>query len=61
MQSVEKPNPIVVKRYAGSRLYDTVRHCYVSTEQLRAWSRKGVAFVVLDSVTQADITQVLLA
>ncbi|HXZ18101.1 MAG TPA: polyhydroxyalkanoate synthesis regulator DNA-binding domain-containing protein [Roseiarcus sp.] len=53
--------PILVKRYARSRLYDATRGRYVSIEQLRRWRRDGVSFIVLDVETGADVTGVLLA
>jgi polyhydroxyalkanoate synthesis regulator protein len=53
--------PILIKRYARSRLYDTARQRYVSIEQLRGWAESGTAFVVIDTETQADVTHVLLA
>ena len=53
--------PIVVKRYARSRLYDAANRRYVTVEQLRDWRVKGVAFSVKDTETGADITRVLLA
>ncbi len=53
--------PIIVKRYARSRLYDTANGSYVSVEQLRGWAAQGVAFAVIDTETGADITRVLLA
>ena len=53
--------PILVKRYARSRLYDATRGRYVSIEQLRRWRRDGVSFIVLDVETGADVTRVLLA
>jgi polyhydroxyalkanoate synthesis regulator protein len=52
---------ILVKRYAGSRLYDTVNRCYVSVAQLRGWADKGVAFAVIDTETGVDVTRVVLA
>lgn len=52
---------VLVKRYARSRLYDTVAHCYVSLEQLRQWKTEGAAFSVVDTETGEDITRVLLA
>jgi hypothetical protein len=33
--------PILIKRYAGSRLYDTSKARYVTVEELRKWSRAG--------------------
>lgn len=52
---------ILVKRYARSRLYDTLNQRYVSVEQLRGWAAEGVAFSVIDMETGADVTRVLLA
>ena len=60
MLGSEKPKPILVKRYALSRLYDAENRRYVSLEQLRGWAAEGLAFVVLDAETGADITRVLL-
>jgi polyhydroxyalkanoate synthesis regulator protein len=56
----ELDTPILVKRYAGARLYDTVGSCYVSVEQLRAWRAAGIAFAVIDADTGLDITGTLL-
>jgi polyhydroxyalkanoate synthesis regulator protein len=57
-----KPSPpILVRRYARSRLYDTVRGRYLTVEDLRRWLRDGIAFQVRDSETGEDITRVLLA
>ena len=61
MAMVAGSQPILVKRYALSRLYDTRNQCYVSVEQLRGWAAKGVAFSVIDTETGNDVTKVLLA
>jgi polyhydroxyalkanoate synthesis regulator protein len=53
--------PILIKRYARSRLYDTSRSRYVNRDELRDWERKGIIFTVLDVETDEDITRVLLA
>jgi polyhydroxyalkanoate synthesis regulator protein len=53
--------PILVKRYARARLYDTRRACYVTVAALRGWQRRGIAFVVIDTETGEDVTRVLLA
>lgn len=53
--------PILVKRYAGSRLYDTVRARYVSVDDLRSWRARGVDFEVRDAETGEDVTRVLMA
>lgn len=59
--SAQLPQPILVKRYARSRLYDSVNQRYVTLLQLQEWATKGLPFVVLDTETGADVTQVLLA
>ena len=53
--------PILVRRYARSRLYDTVAKRYLSVEDLRQWRKDGVSFQVQDNETGEDITRVLLA
>jgi polyhydroxyalkanoate synthesis regulator protein len=52
---------IIVRRYARSRLYDTVAGRYLTVDDLRQWLGDGVAFQVRDSETGEDITRVLLA
>jgi polyhydroxyalkanoate synthesis regulator protein len=61
MASSEKPNPILVKRYGGIRLYDTMHGRYLTIEELRQWVAERINFVVTDSETGADVTGVLLA
>jgi polyhydroxyalkanoate synthesis regulator protein len=61
MSAARTLKPIVVRRYARSRLYDAENQRYVSVEQLIGWAAEGVAFVVLDAETGADVTRVLLA
>ena len=51
----------LIKRYAGARLYDTQRGCYVSLAQIRTWIDTGVGVCVLDAETGTDITRILLA
>jgi len=53
--------PILVKRYARSRLCDTVAARYLTVAALRRWQEAGIAFVVGDAETGEDITRVLLA
>jgi polyhydroxyalkanoate synthesis regulator protein len=52
--------PILIKCYAGSRLYDPAAACYVTLEQLRHWQAQGVSFTVIDARTGADIRRALL-
>jgi len=56
-----KTKPVLVKRYGQGRLYDTVRGCYVSADQLREWTRLGIAFLVIEPETGVDITRAVLA
>jgi polyhydroxyalkanoate synthesis regulator protein len=58
MRSTE---PILVKRYAGSRLYDTAEARYVMLDDLRRWQARGIRFEVREAETGADISRVLLA
>ena len=53
--------PVLVKRYARSRLYDTSAARYVTIVELKRWQISGRPFVVVDAETGADVTQVLLA
>jgi polyhydroxyalkanoate synthesis regulator protein len=53
--------PILIKRYAGSRLYDTSKARYVSTDELRDWRERGIAFEVRDAETGEEVSRVLLA
>ena len=53
--------PILVKRYARLRLYDTARGRYVTIDELRQWRRKRVAFIVQDAETGQDVTRALFA
>jgi polyhydroxyalkanoate synthesis regulator protein len=52
--------PILIKCYAGSRLYDPAAPGYVTLEQLRRWQAEGVSFRVIDARTGEDIRHVLL-
>ena len=53
--------PILVKRYAGSRLYDTSKARYVTIEELREWRNRGIAFEVREAETGEDVSRILLA
>jgi len=55
------PSPILIKRYACSRLYDTSKTRYVTVDELRDRERKGIIFTVLDVETGEDVTSVVLA
>jgi polyhydroxyalkanoate synthesis regulator protein len=48
--------PIVIKRYANWRLYNTGTAAYVSLEQLAGMARQGKNLVVRDAPSGEDIT-----
>ena len=52
--------PILVKRYAGSRLYDTSKARYVTIEELREWRNRGIALEVREAETGEDVSRILL-
>jgi polyhydroxyalkanoate synthesis repressor PhaR len=52
--------PIVIKKYANRRLYNTGTSTYVTLEDLAAMVKKGEDFVVYDAKTSEDITRSVL-
>ena len=53
-------DPIIIKKYANRRLYNTQSSSYITLEDLARMTRNGVDFVVLDAKTGADITHTIL-
>jgi polyhydroxyalkanoate synthesis repressor PhaR len=53
--------PVVIKKYANRRLYNTASSTYVTLEHLADMVRKGVDFVVYDAKSNDDITRSVLA
>jgi polyhydroxyalkanoate synthesis repressor PhaR len=61
MNPMAKPEePIVIKKYANRRLYNTGTSTYVTLEDLAAMVKKGEDFVVYDAKTSEDITRSVL-
>jgi len=58
---VNPTQPILVKRYAATRLYNTSEARYVSLGELRAWKARGIAFEVREAETGEDVSRVVLA
>jgi polyhydroxyalkanoate synthesis repressor PhaR len=56
----EKPERIVIKKYANRRLYNTGASAYVTLDHLAELVRKGADFVVYDAKTNEDITRQVL-
>src|ERR1700742_2207074 len=58
-KAVEKP-PVVVKKYANRRLYNTASSSYITLDNLADMVRHGRDFVVYDAKTGDDITRSVL-
>jgi len=52
--------PVVVKKYANRRLYNTESSAYITLDNLAEMVRKGRDFVVYDAKTGDDITRSVL-
>ncbi|WP_192247099.1 polyhydroxyalkanoate synthesis repressor PhaR [Mesorhizobium silamurunense] len=55
-----KDDPIVIKKYANRRLYNTGTSTYVTLEDLADMVKKGEEFTVQDAKTGDDITHPVL-
>ena len=53
-------DPIVIKKYANRRLYNTATSSYVTLDYLSEMVKKGHDFVVYDAKTNEDITHSVL-
>jgi polyhydroxyalkanoate synthesis repressor PhaR len=56
----ENKEPVVIKKYANRRLYNTASSSYVTLEHLSEMVKQGVDFVVYDAKTNEDITRTVL-
>ncbi|GAA0278938.1 polyhydroxyalkanoate synthesis repressor PhaR [Alteraurantiacibacter aestuarii] len=52
--------PIVIKKYANRRLYNTQSSSYITLDDLARMTRDGVDFKVIDAKTGNDITHAIL-
>ena len=59
-EAAETKPPIVIKKYANRRLYNTDKSTYVTLENLAEMVRDGHDFVVNDAKTGDDITRSVL-
>jgi polyhydroxyalkanoate synthesis repressor PhaR len=59
-QQSEGAKPIVVKKYANRRLYNTATSSYVTLDDLAGLIKDGADFVVYDAKTGEDITRSVL-
>ncbi len=52
--------PVVIKKYANRRLYNTAESSYITLDHLAELVRRSVDFVVYDARTNDDITRQVL-
>ena len=52
--------PVIIKKYANRRLYNTAKSSYVTLDHLAEMVREGVEFVVRDAKSGEDITRSVL-
>jgi polyhydroxyalkanoate synthesis repressor PhaR len=52
--------PVIIKKYANRRLYNTGTSTYVTLEDLAAMVKAGEDFIVYDAKTSEDITRSVL-
>jgi polyhydroxyalkanoate synthesis repressor PhaR len=57
MQPGGSAPPVLVKRYAGRRLYRPATSAYLTREDLMTMAKDGERFVVIDADTQEDVTR----
>ncbi len=55
-----KPAPVVIKKYANRRLYNTDTSSYITLEHLAVMTREGRDFQVFDAKSGDDITHNVL-
>ncbi|MCB5945821.1 polyhydroxyalkanoate synthesis repressor PhaR [Acidocella sp. KAb 2-4] len=58
--AASKPQPVVVKKYANRRLYNTESSTYITLDNLAEMVRKDRDFVVYDAKSGEDITRGVL-
>ncbi len=61
MSGEDATGPVVIKKYANRRLYNTETSSYVTLEDLADLVRSGRDFVVRDAKTGEDLTRQVLA
>ncbi|MFZ5747994.1 MAG: polyhydroxyalkanoate synthesis repressor PhaR [Pseudomonadota bacterium] len=52
--------PVIIKKYANRRLYNTETSSYITLDHLAAMTREGRDFKVVDAKTEEDITHNVL-
>ena len=59
-ESAAGEEPVIIKKYANRRLYNTQSSSYITLDDLSRMTRNGVDFQVLDAKTGNDITHAIL-
>jgi polyhydroxyalkanoate synthesis repressor PhaR len=59
-EKTKAEGPVVIKKYANRRLYNTQTSSYVTLDHLAAMVKEGTEFEVLDARTGDDITRSVL-
>lgn len=59
-ESGPKPAPVVIKKYANRRLYNTSTSAYVTLDHLSQMVKEKIDFVVYDAKSGDDITRSVL-
>ncbi|WP_169569487.1 polyhydroxyalkanoate synthesis repressor PhaR [Sneathiella limimaris] len=59
-QASETKDPVIIKKYANRRLYNTATSSYVTLDHLSNMVKEGDDFVVYDAKTNEDITRSVL-
>jgi len=60
LESGPKPAPVVIKKYANRRLYNTATSAYVTLDHLSQMVKDKTDFVVYDAKSGEDITRSVL-
>ena len=53
--------PMLIKRYAGRRLYNTATLTYATAGELRAIADRGQRLIIRDAQSGDDVTREILA
>lgn len=59
-KAVNESDPVIIKKYANRRLYNTETSSYITLDLLSQMTREGREFVVVDAKSGEDITHNVL-
>lgn len=55
-----KEQPYLIKKYANRRLYDTVKSCYITLEELKSLILANLPIKIIEAKNKKDITRLCL-